>query len=331
MTTREKKSKQKYLSDEYTFRINRVIDYIERNIDKELLLEDLARIAHFSRFHFHRIFRAMMGETLNQYIQRTRIEKAANQLINNPKKSITHIAFDCGFSGSATFARLFREIYDMNASEWRAGGYQQHRKICKTESKRGQPHSRIRKDILNSSIYIDDNQNMIWRFEMINKEEIKVEVKDVPEFHVAYIRHIGPYQGDSDLFEKLFNKLFMWAGPRGLLRFPETRVLSIYHDNPEITDDNRLRTSVCISVPDDTPVDGEIGKMVISDGKYAFARFEIHSEEYQDAWDFVYGCWLPESGYQPDDRPCYELYHNNPQEHPEKKHIVDICIPVMPM
>ena len=81
-----KNDKQRYLRQEYAFRINRVIDYIEANIDVDLSLETLSGIANFSKFHFHRIFRAMVGETLNQFIQRIRLEKAAAQLIFNPKE-----------------------------------------------------------------------------------------------------------------------------------------------------------------------------------------------------------------------------------------------------
>jgi AraC family transcriptional regulator len=105
----------------------------------------------------------------------------------------------------------------------------------------------------------------------------------------------------------------------------------VYHDNPEITEEVRLRTSACISIPKDTPVEGEIGKMTIAGGRYAIARFEITSDQFQDAWDTVCGGWLPDSGYQPEDGPCFEIYHNNHQEHPERKHIVDICVPVKPL
>ncbi len=90
---------------EYIARINRVIDYIEKNVDKDLSLEVLAGVACFSSFHFHRIFKAIVGETLNQFINRIRLEKSATQLMSNPNKTITDIAFDCGFSGSASFAR----------------------------------------------------------------------------------------------------------------------------------------------------------------------------------------------------------------------------------
>ena len=167
---------------------------------------------------------------------------------------------------------------------------------------------------------------------MKNKEiRTNVEVKDMPEMHVAYVRHIGPYKGDQALFARLFNKLMAWAGPRGLLRFPETKVLTVYYDNPDITDERKLRTDACITMPEDTQAEGEIGKTTIPAGKYAIAHFEITPDQYQDAWNAVYGGWLPESGYQPEDGPCYELYLNDPKEHPEGKHLVDICVPVKPL
>ena len=162
-------------------------------------------------------------------------------------------------------------------------------------------------------------------------KDAQIEVKEMPEFNVAYVRHIGPYKGDTELFGSLFEKLFKWAGPRGLLGSPDMKVLCVYHDDPEITDDDRLRTSVCVTVPEDTKVDGEVGKMKIAGGKFAVAHFEINTDEFEEAWNLVCGQWLPESGYQPDDRLCYELCLNNPEEHPEGKHIVDICVPVRPL
>ena len=324
--------KLKYLGDEYTARVNRVIDYIESNISEDLSLTELADVAHFSPFHFHRIFRGMVGETLNDFIQRIRVEKAAAKLVLNPGKSITEIAFECGFSSSSAFARSFRETYGMSATNWRSGGHFQYGKNSKVDSKDRQVVGNIRKDFDVSLYYNQDINNQLWRVKMKNKEiQANVEIKDMAELHVAYIRHIGPYKGDQELFGRLFNKLMAWAGPRGLLHFPETKVMTIYHDNPDITDENRLRTDACITVPEDTQVEGEIGKVKIPAGKYAVAHFEITPDQYQDAWNAVYGGWLPESGYQPEDGPCYELYLNDPKQHPEGKHIVNICLPVKPL
>ena len=323
--------KKKQLRAEYTARINRVMDHIEANLHQVLSLGELARVASFSPYHFHRIFSAMVGETLNQYIARTRAEKAAMQLSSNPNTSITEIALDCGYSGSAAFSRAFREVFDMTPSQWRAGGSQQ-RKICKEESKDGQTVSKDRKDILASTLHIDGKTyNPRWRIQMNELGNVDVEVKEMPALNVAYVRHVGPYAGKEAVFEQMFNKLMMWAGPRGLLRFPETQVLSVYHDDPGVTDAHKLRTSGCITVPADTEVEGEIGKMTIAGGAFAVAHFEITTDRYGEAWDMLMGSWMPESGYQPDDRLCYELYHNNPKEHPEHKQIVDICVPVKPL
>jgi len=330
--TMENEDRKEYLRQEYISRINRVLDYIEHNLDQDLSLETLAGVANFSRYHFHRLFKSLMGETLNNFIQRNRVEKAAARLLDNPKTSITEIALDCGFSGSASFARTFKEAFRMSASEWRAGGHLRHSKIRQTKSKYDQLIGKICKDFAIDSFYIGDRtQNPIWRIKMNEQEQIQVEVKEMPELNVAYVRHIGPYQGDSELFESLFDKLMKWAGPRGLLRFPETQVLTVYHDDPKITDEGKLRTSACITVPKGTPTDGEISSMAVPGGKFAVASFEIAADEYEAAWDMLMGGWMPESGYQPDDRLCYELNHNDPKEHPEHKHIVDICVPVRPL
>jgi AraC family transcriptional regulator len=316
---------RQYLLAEYRSRINRVIDYIEANIARELSLKELAGVAHFSPFHFHRIFSAMVGETLSGFIQRIRLEKAAAKLVTNPRESITEVAFDSGFSSSSVFARAFKEGFGMSASQWRSKG-------GKAESKPSQAVSKLRQDFEVEPFYTGGTNQQEWRVKMKESNlKANVEVKDMPEVPVTYVRHIGPYKGDQELFASLFNKLMTWAGPRGLLRFPETKLLVIYHDDPEITDESRLRIDACITVPADTKVEGEIGKSTIPAGKYAIAHFEITPDQYQDAWNAVYGGWLPTSGYQPADGPCYELYLNDPKSHPEGKHIVDIYAPVKPL
>ena len=325
-------STNKALRAEYLSRINRVIDYIETHLAEPLKLSVLARVANFSPYHFHRIFSSLMNETLNHFILRLRLEKAATFLLQYPQQTITEIALDCGFSGSATFARAFKEYYKMSASEWR-------RKII-TQSNTRQIKSNISQTLSNagkafgvSPMYIDTvNHQLTWRITMKKTEQsVNVRIEDRQPMHVAYVRHIGPYEGDADLFSRLFQKLMRWAGPRGLLQQPGVQMLAVYHDNPDITDENHLRTSVCVTIPEGTPVDGEIGKMDIPGGKYAIGHFELKSDEYGQAWQALCAGWLPESGFEPDGRPSMELYLNDYREHPEGKHIVDICIPVKPV
>ena len=164
-----------------------------------------------------------------------------------------------------------------------------------------------------------------------SSQNVNIEVKDLPELHVAYVRHVGPYAGQPQVFADLFGRLMRWAGPRGLIRPPESRILTVYHDDPSVTEESKLRVDGCITVPEDTPVEGEIGKTSVPGGRFAVAHFELRDDEYSKAWELVMGGWMPESGYQPDDRPCYELYLNDPKEHPEGKCVVDICVPVRPL
>ena len=323
-----------YLREEYLARINNVIDYIESHIDQTLTLAKLSEIANFSPYHFHRIFAAIIGETLNQFIKRIRVERSASMLVNNPKQSITEVALNCGFSSSATFARAFKEILGLSASEWRKKHECPNRKNRKTESKYDQTFHKERKAFDISSIYIDGSTvNQQWRMIMKQGSHIQadVEIRELEDMVVAYVRHIGPYKGDSALFENLVKKLMTWAAPRNLLNFTETKMMQVYHDNPEITEEEKLRVSVCISIPDDTIVEGEIGKMTIPGGKYAAAKFELANDQFQDAWNMIFGVWLPNSGYQPDDRPAFEMCLNNPKDHHEHKHIVEIYVPVKPL
>lgn len=324
--------------DEYVSRVNRVIDYIDANIDRAFTLEELAEVACFSAFHFHRIFGAMVGESLGGFIQRIRIEKAASQLVAFPRKPITQIALDCGFSSSATFARAFRQAYSMSASQWRAQGCGQPTEMDCEDSKNRKADGKEGKDQADSSRYsgvvtnngdIESRSAYRRRKAVFDRNNVQVKVEEMQPFHVAYVRHIGPYKGNTKLFEDLFGRLMKWAGPRDLVR-PDAKVLTIYHDNPDLTDEGRLRVSACISIPDDTTVEGEIGKMAIAGGKYAFARFKLKPDQYQEAWSYLMAGWLPESGYQPDDRPCFEMY-GEPSNDPTGEHTVFICLPVKPL
>ena len=153
-----------------------------------------------------------------------------------------------------------------------------------------------------------------------------VKVKELPTLTVAYARHVGAYNQINEAFVRLYR----WAGPRGLLA-ENTQHLATYHDDPDVTPTDKLRSSACISVPQGTKVDGDIGLMTIQGGTFAVGYFEIAEEQFGDAWNALMGEWLPSSGYQPDDRMCYELYLNDPDKHPEKKFIVDICEPVKPL
>lgn len=313
---------------EYRARINRALDYIEGHIQDDLPLEAIARAAYFSPYHFHRIFSAFMGEPVSQFVQRVRLEKAAFLLRAHPNKSVTRVGLECGYQNPAAFSRAFRGAFGTTPTEWRKRSSISS-KDRTVEGKEGKEAGGL--NTYPSGVNSQHQPHHLRRERMPDVKPQDIRVEELEETTVAYVRHVGPYAGDEALFQDLFGRLFAWAGPRNLLRFPETQILSIYHDDPNVTEESKLRLSVGISVPGDTEVSGEVGKLSLSAGTYVQARFELHSHEFGEAWDAVFGGWLPDSGYLPEDGQAFERCLNDPKEHPEGKHLVEICVPVKPL
>jgi AraC family transcriptional regulator len=316
---REKKQR------EYRSRLNRALHYIDKHIDQELSLEVISRAAGFSPYHFHRIFSAIVGETINEYVRRLRLEKAAILLVHNPFRSITEIALDCGFSSSSNFARAFKEHFGMSASEWREESDKQQRvrKIGQERSKYGKKVSKKGKDSHPHAGY-DSGVNQ----STVKEHEMRVELKQLSETHIAYVRHMKGYWDPG--LEQAWNKVCTWAGARNLID-SETKYIGISHDDPEVTPADKCRFDACVSVPSGTKGSGEVMITTLPGGKYAVYRFEGQPQKIKEAYAYMYGKWMPESGYQPADSPCYEIYINDPQKDPEGKFIFDMCIPIKPL
>ncbi|MFP2995106.1 GyrI-like domain-containing protein [Spongiivirga sp. MCCC 1A20706] len=145
----------------------------------------------------------------------------------------------------------------------------------------------------------------------------------LPKRTVAYISHTGPYKGDTELFESLFNKVMAWAIPMGVLNDPHTQSVSIYQDEDVPEDQQTIK--VGFTVPEDTEVEGPIEKMELPAGNYVVGAFKLLPTEYGDAWNEVYE-FVYKNNLKPLSGIMYESYKNDPSTHPEGKHLVDICI-----
>jgi len=301
---------------EYARRINAALELIDGNLGAEIPLSCLAAAANFSPYHFHRIFTALVGEQPAQFIRRLRLEKGARLLLGDAEPAVTEVALSCGFSTSALFCRLFKARFGMSPTAWRAGSREDRKKRQK-ESKIGKDSSPPTDAILSPRR---------WRM----RNAPKVEVKDVAPFRVAYVKHMKGYE-DSKGIEEAFQKLFFWAGPRGLIS-PEMKVLGISYDDPEITPKDKCRSYACVAVDERAEPDGEVGVMDIRPGKYAVGHFTGADGVFRKAYGFMYGEWLPSSGWQPDDTPALEMYLGEPGGSPQKKEFVfDLYIPVKPL
>ena len=154
------------------------------------------------------------------------------------------------------------------------------------------------------------------------------ELKERNEKNVAYVSYVGNYVGKPEIFRGLFEKLFGWAFQNQAMR-PDTEILSAYYDDPEKTLPDDMKLEICMTIPDDIAVGREIGKKVLPGGKYVVMRAEMSGpDEYGPGWEKVVE-WVSQHDLSIDlSRASYEIYLNNPEEHPDKIHIVDICLAV---
>ncbi len=326
-------TRRELLKREYLGRVERAVDFIYARFGDDIGLDEIADAAAFSRFHFHRVFSGVVGETVSDFLKRVRLQRAAALLADNPGLSVTEIALASGFSGPSVFARAFRERFGVTASEWRDLGREGRRRLwdgSKQDQEDGTPGQEDRKGPqawMGGSGYPSSIVPEGTRRKDMPKLDYKVEIKDLPELTVAYARHVGPFDG----IPEAFGRLARWAGPRGLFALPGARTLAVYHDSPEATETSKLRSSACLTVPPGTEVSGDVNLMTIPGGKFAVARFEIAPDQFGAAWDALMGEWFPSSGWQPDDRMCYEVYLAEPDTHPEGRFVIDICEPVRPL
>jgi AraC family transcriptional regulator len=302
---------------EYYFRINKSIDYIKENLHKELSLEKLAILSNFSKFHFHRIFKSVTGTTVNEFVKNAKIERALFFLMNNPSKTISEIANDCGFLSISSFSRSFREVKQITPSEWRK--LYQNSNIGITDSNIGKMQSEIEN-------YLALKLNNLKKIEMSEIMKLDFEIKKLEAFNVIYIRSLNIHNHDSETFGEMFKQLFSWASPRNLVNFPETKVLTVYRSNANLL--GMLQADVCLSVPKKTVGEGIIGSTIISGGLYAIFHKEAPMSECFKTWNYIYEVWFEENGYQPDNRNFFLSHLNDPKLHPENFHIIDIYIPI---
>jgi AraC family transcriptional regulator len=278
--------KLRQVSQEYTRRIDRVIDHLRDNLDKPLKLEDLAKVACFSEYHFHRVFAAMTGETLNDFTTRMRLEKAA-RLLKRTRNSATEIALECGFSSSATFSRSFNKAFDTSPTRYRKSGELKNSKICKE--------------------LFPKHEYLLPMTEAEKKAAFPVEIRKFPAWDVAYIRVSNAFEDGKVL--KALAKMIEWLKSEKI--YDKGTLFGMAIDDPAVTPKHLYRYEVCFA-PNNKDVSmgcaGEISRMKIPSRTYGVARVSGDIKWVATAWDYLLGSWLIKSDYEPDDAPGFEIF-----------------------
>jgi AraC family transcriptional regulator len=290
-----------------------VIDHIDRNLDGKLDLPTLAAVAHFSPFHFHRLFHAYMDEPLGDYVRRRRLEAGALRLVQQHRKSVIDIALSVGFGSAESFARAFRAYYEVSPTEWRKSNKSQ------ASSKPGKIGSKPRQ----AAPARPGDHGLPSKTE----RPMNVTLIDREPVSVAYLRYTGAYGPMVSRFWQ--ETVAPWMGTNNLLgreRF------GISLDDPSVTRPERCRYDACVASAEGEVLSGQPHRKIIPGGRYAALAFEGLGAEIPAAWQALLRDWLPKSGLQPDARPFFEHYPVDGRYDPKTgRFTCNICVPVAPL
>lgn len=294
-------------ANDYVSRVNRAIDSIVANLDRPHRLDEIAEAAHFSPFHFHRVFQAIVGETPTQFAKRLRLERALTKMALEPGKSLTDIALSCGFSSSADFSRSFKQRYGVPPSVFDVNTWRSERRgeLDDLMAGYGEAYHVTR---------LPDGEN---------PDGFVATVRDIRARTVAYIRVLDPYNNGEEVIAAA-ERLVAWAEARGVA---DNQWLGYMWENPEVTPLKDCRYDVAVVVNDFEP-EGEIGRYRFPAMRIAEVRMSGGIDLEIRALDWLYRTWLPTSGYVPDDQPGFEAWAGRPFEHGMEHFELTLQLPV---
>jgi len=294
----------------YHQRIQKTIDHIERHLDEPLTLGELADMAGFSDFHYHRVFQSMAGDTVMEYVRKRRLARAACELAD-PERKIVDVAFEHGFQTHETFTRAFKRMFGMTPANYRKMGI------------RTPAYPKV--DVL---------QNRYNPYLGGIRMEYRIETKPAFKF-IGYALQTTCVDGQNLRDIPAFWQRHIAA--EGWRRVPN----AIHKDRP-------VELGICTDMNVDTGeftyligMEAEYFEGVPEDlvcrefpeAEYAVfttpkATREQFSPTIQATWSAIYGEWFPHSGYEHAGGPEIEWYDERSGPDAGDEQQMDIYLPV---
>jgi AraC family transcriptional regulator len=286
----------------WRLRMQNVTTWLVANLDQPLQLDRLADLAHFSPYHFHRIYTVTMGETVADTVRRMRIHRAAVYLATTDA-SILSIAKRSGYSTAQAFTRAFTLAHKESPAQYR--------------SRSALDYAAARKSSISNTQQINKSELLIADNSPI---ELSAQLVELPAVRVVALRHHGAYTS----IHTSFQLLTAWAVGRGLLDQP-TRMFGMYYDDPHSKESAFLQSDACIAVPDNFELDAtktnsapqDIRIAQTSSGLCAQTIFTGPYADLNIAYTWLYHQFIVNQGREPGGHPALEEYLNDPRNtHP---------------
>ncbi|HEV7320707.1 MAG TPA: AraC family transcriptional regulator [Ensifer sp.] len=273
----------------YEARLNRVVDYIYDHLEDDIRFDDLAKVACLSPWHWHRIYTAMRGETIAATIRRLRLSRAAERLANSDM-AVATIASRAGYGSLDTFRRAFKETYGKSPADYRLSG-----------------------------------SHVAFKAALQAKDGafFPVSIETLAPVRCASVAHTGSYMQIDRAMGQLFAKL----AEQGSMA-ADQRMLALFYDDPDLVPLDDMRSRACSPVLDGIAWNLPIEEVILRGGVYARLRYRGPYADMKNAYRWLLGVWLPQSGHEPDDAPVFEAYLNSPEEVGPTELLTDIHLPL---
>lgn len=291
----------------YRDRFAPVVDYVRENLTADLTVEALARRAHFSPYHFHRVFTAVMGETVALFVRRARLERAVQLMRASPRRPLGQVALEAGFGSASDFSRSFRRHFDMAPSRW-------DRRSPLVFRKNREASDREPSYALQELVAADGGP----------PAEVRVE-RTEPRT-LAFVRVRRPFEPGA--LQRGYERLRGWMEQTGLEE--EGDLMGLSWDDAAVTPPEQIRYDLAAPVPPGTPDGRGVVIRALPALRVARARATGSLARVARVWDDLYHRWLPSSSYEPRDLPPYERYRGWPDTLESDQWDLDCCIPVRP-
>jgi AraC family transcriptional regulator len=284
------------LNNDLIMSIHQAMNYIYKNLDKTLTVEEIAGKCCFSQYHFNRVFKLIVGENIYSFIKRMKLEYAAFQM-KTSNRSITDIAAEVGYS-SSNFASAFKQYFGVSASAFK----KMNVAPCKDSF----------------SGVVEHIRNLKKNEKIFAEIDAKMKIKEIAGMKLMYKRVICNYLRD---LESAWENFCQEMEQRGLLK-DTPRFVGISYDDPLIIHEDRCVYDICMEVDE---VSG-MNVHQIEAGRYACFAFYDTLDKLILAFNEIFSLWLPFCRHELDNRPSLEIYHSGLDEN--KKISVEICIPI---
>lgn len=274
--------------------IQRSIDYFEQHINEEIDLNSIVRQSCFSTTHFYRIFQALVGETLKDYVRKRRLSDAATQLCFT-KKRVIDIALEYGFNSQEVFTRAFSKLFGITPGRYRL----MKNKITLFEKSDAYQRMMVN---MNKASWIEPRIILDKKRKLLGLEQIVRPKGDA----------IRKLWGEFNLRKSELSEVATTDQLFGLCEYM-----------PDITDESEFGYIACVEVEDFSNIPKGMITKILAPAKYAVFTHKGSMEELKATYNYIYGAWLPYSGHELAELDTIEVYYTDNQ-----KNMLDIYIPM---